>query len=412
MFLRLIAESLGFAWQALRENVLRTVLSLLGVTVGIFAIIAVLSVVDALEKNIKNTLSFLGDKVIYVQKMPWIFSDDYPWWKYFNRPSAKYDEYKFVRENTDRQLGVAIFDQKGGVTLKNKNNSIKGCFVQGVSEGYASVSDVPIGAGRFFTATESEAGKNIAIIGSDVAEALFPGETDILGKTFKLKGLPFVVVATLKKQGANLLGADFDNVAYIPYKTFDKLFHSKYSQPTIAAKGMEQDAGLQDLEAELIGNMRAVRGLKPSQEDNFSLNRPEMIASRIDSLFAVLNIGAFVIGGFSVLIGAFGIANIMFVSVRERTNIIGIQKALGAKNYFILFQFLFEAIFLSLFGAAIGLLLVWGITFLPLGSFALELSFKNVSLGIAIATAVGVLAGMIPAAVAARLDPVIAIRSK
>jgi putative ABC transport system permease protein len=182
-------------------------------------------------------------------------------------------------------------------------------------------------------------------------------------------------------------------------------------EPTIAAKGLETDIGLVALENELTGLMRAKRGLKPTQEDNFALNKTEFIQNAIGSIFDVISVAGWVIGGFSILVGGFGIANIMFVSVRERTNIIGIQKSLGAKNYFILFQFLFEAICLSLIGGGTGILLVYFLSFVQLGSLELILSFNNILLGLGVSSIIGVVAGIVPATMAARLDPVEAIRT-
>ena len=182
-------------------------------------------------------------------------------------------------------------------------------------------------------------------------------------------------------------------------------------QSTIGIKGEVSDVGLVELENELRGLLRIRRGLQPLQKDSFALNRPEAIMNLIGQLFDVLSVGGWIIGGFSMLVGGFGIANIMFVSVKERTSIIGLQKSLGAKNYFILFQFLFESIFLSLIGGFAGLILVYLITFIPLGSLEVVLSIKNIILGIGVASAIGVAAGIVPAAMAARLDPVAAIRA-
>jgi putative ABC transport system permease protein len=411
MFFRLIYESFRFAWQNLKANVLRTVLSLLGVTVGIFAIIAVLTAVDSMEANVKQSLSVLGDKVIYVSKWPFIFTPTTPWWKYLNRPALKYQDYKYLENALLNQRGVAIFNSKGNITLKNKNNSRAGCDVQGISYSYNVVSDLPIEKGRYFSPQEVETAKEVAIIGAEIASTLFPDE-DPIGKTFKIRGLNFLVVAVLKKQGSSLLGNDYDEVAYIPYNTYSKMFITRYSEPMIAVKGLDTDEGLMELEGELTGVLRSKRGLKPSEEDNFSLNRPEMVANAVASIFGVLNAAGWFIGGFSVLVGAFGIANIMFVSVREQTNIIGIQKSLGAKNYFILFQFLFEALFLSFLGGFIGFFLVWLITLIPQDALPLTLTFKNIMIGSTICLCTGVLAGIVPAYVAARMDPVIAIRSK
>lgn len=412
IYIQLIFESFRFALQALKSNLLRTVLSLLGVTVGIFAIIAVFTVIDSLERNIRQSMAFLGDKVIYVQKFPWSFGPNYPWWKYVNRPVPDIRDFRFLQRNLEMQRGVAMFDGKGSVTLKNQSNSLEGANVWGVSYDYNIITEITIVNGRYFTSQEAEAAREVVIIGHNVAESLFPYQ-DPIGKNLKIKGLRFMVIGVIEKQGSSILGGpDFDNTSFIPYGAFSKMYTTKWSQPVIAVKGLENDEGLIELESEITGLMRSIRGLKPSQEDNFSLNRPEMAGNAITSVFGVLTLAGGVISLFSILVGGFGIANIMFVSVKERTNIIGIQKSLGAKNYFILFQFLFEAVFLCLFGGGVGILIVYFLTFIPLGSLEVVLSFKNISIGLILASVIGIISGIVPAFVASRLDPVIAIRSK
>jgi putative ABC transport system permease protein len=199
----------------------------------------------------------------------------------------------------------------------------------------------------------------------------------------------------------------------MPFLTFAKSFQNRYgSSVTIVAKGQPEDAGLVELEAEITGLLRTKRGLKPTQDTNFSINRPEAATKAISGLFGIITLAGWVIGSFSILVGGFGIANIMFVSVKERTNLIGIQKSLGAKNYFILFQFLFEAIFLSLIGGLVGIGLVYLLSFIQLGSLDIVLSTKNILLGLSVSSIIGVVAGIIPAFGASRLDPVEAIRSK
>ncbi|MBD2702976.1 ABC transporter permease [Spirosoma sp. BT702] len=411
-FFRQTFESFRFAWQALRSNLLRTTLSLLGVTVGIFAIIAVFTLVDSLERNIKDSLSFIGDKVIYIQKWPWVFSNDFPWWRYFQRPVPTYNEYRFLSEKLENAQAVVAMDFKGRVTVKFANNSMA-CLIQGTTLDYNKISEVPIEQGRYFTQQEIDVSRNVAIIGADVAENLFPGQSPI-GATFKINGLNFVVIGVQKRKGESILnvGGNPDIKCLISFGAFAKMFHSGKPDIDIAIKGFDTDEGLGELESEVRGLLRTRRGLRPLQEDNFAINRPEALAKAIGGIFVVLTLAGWVIGGFSILIGGFGIANIMFVSVKERTNIIGIQKSLGAKNYFILFQFLFEAVLLSLVGGLAGIFLVYLLSFMNLGSLDLQLSAGNILLGLGVSSVIGILSGIIPAFTASRLDPVIAIRAK
>lgn len=412
-FLRQILESFRFAWQALRSNITRTVLSLLGVTVGIFAIVAVFTIVDSLERSIKESMSFIGDKVIYVQKWPWQFGEgEFTWWKYFQWPEPTYNEYKFLYENLETAAAVAVIDFKGNTTVKNGSNSLN-ALIQGASYEYNIISDVPIAEGRYFSPIETDAGRQVAIIGAEVAETLFPNRSPI-GKEFKLAGNRFVVVGVQEKKGESLIefGGNPDTKCLIPYAAFSKLFQSGRPSPDIVVKGLESDEGLLEVEAEITGLMRTRRGIKPRDENNFSINRPEAAAQAISGVFGVLTLAGWVIGSFSILVGGFGIANIMFVSVKERTNLIGIQKSLGAKNYFILFQFLFEAVMLSLVGGGVGILLVFLMSFVPLGSLDIVMLPKNIMVGLGVSSVIGVLSGIVPAMLAARLDPVIAIRSK
>ena len=231
----------------------------------------------------------------------------------------------------------------------------------------------------------------------------------------KVAGQKFVVIGVIEKQGENLFGMpNMDQMGMIPYSTFSKMYDvgPDGMGSTIALKGRDEDPGLLELEYETRGLMRTIRGLRPRDEDNFAMNRPEMATEAIGGFFDVVGLAGWVIGGFAILVGGFGIANIMFVSVKERTNIIGIQKSLGAKNYFILFQFLFEAVFLSLLGGGIGILLVFLLTLIPQDLMKISLSVGNIILGLGVSAVIGMLSGIIPAVLASNLDPVIAIRSK
>jgi putative ABC transport system permease protein len=410
--IRLIWESLRFAMQALKSNLTRTILSLLGVTVGIFAIIAVFTLVDSLERNIKDSLTFLGSNVIRVDRFPFSSGpSQYPWWRYFRRPPSNYSEYVFLNERLKSASSVTIFASTR-TTVKAGSNAFEQANLDGVVQNHKAVYDIPIQEGRFFTPMEINASRNVSIIGVKIANALFPNQ-NALGKEFKIKGLKFIVIGILQEEGEGLFDTPSkDEALLVPYGAFNKLFYVGKNgiEPTIAVKGRDDDPGLIALENEMAGLLRAKRGLRPTEENNFALNKSEFIQDAVGSIFAVISIAGWVIGGFSILIGGFGIANIMFVSVKERTGIIGIQKSLGAKNYFILMQFLFEATFLSLIGGLAGLLIVFGTTFVSLGNLEIILSFKNVLLGVGLSSAIGIASGIIPASLAAKMDPVEAIR--
>jgi putative ABC transport system permease protein len=414
-----IYESFRFAWRALKSNLLRTILSLLGVTVGIFAIITVLTLVDSLEKNIKDSLNFLGTGVIYIEKWPFVADNngEYKWWEFWQRPNASYNEFKFLQTNLKHQAAISIFAGKGNMVIKRDNNSIGQVRLVGGAQGYNTIFEVNVEEGRYFSPEEVEAGRSIAIIGYQVREALFPNGESPIGQIVKVKNLKYTVIGVIKKEGQSFMGTPSNDYAVIvPYQAFRKLYQTgtgswNETASRIGVKGNESDVGLVELENEVRGLLRVRRGLQPKEKDNFALNRPEAIANVISGVFDVVGLAGWIIGGFSILVGGFGIANIMFVSVKERTSVIGLQKSLGAKNYFILFQFLFEAIFLSLIGGLAGLFLVYLVTFIPMGDLVVTLTIKNIVLGLGVSSVIGLVSGIVPAAVAARLDPVIAIRA-
>ena len=414
IFIRQIFESFRFAWNSLTQNLLRTILSLTGVTIGIFAIIAALTVVDSLKANIEDSLSFLGTEVIYIEKWPYSFSPNYPWWKYYKRPQVIYNEYEYLERNLSEASSICFFSVAGGRTIKRNSSSIGGINFWGATKNHIDLFDLDIIDGRYFSHRDFNYATNVAIIGHNVKGTLFPYESPI-GKEIKIKGLKYIVIGLMKEEGETLFSTPRnDESVIVPFGSFKKLHYTgkrKGLGASIRIKGKENDVGLINLENEVRGLMRNFRGLRPKDNDDFAINRPEAIMNSIQGVFDVLTMAGWFIGIFSILVGAFGIANIMFVTVSERTGVIGIQKSLGAKNFFILFQFLFEAIFLSLIGGGIGLLLVYLTTYIPLGSFVLTLMLKNIILGMGISTFVGVAAGIIPALMAARLDPVVAIRA-
>jgi len=416
LFLRLILESLFFSFNAIIANPIRTFLSLLGVTIGIFTIIAVLSLVDSLEDSIQDSLDFLGTDNLRVEKWPWEFDNPgYEWWKFWKRPHPTYKEYTFLKENLKNAEAIEIIAIRDALTIKYLNNSSSEVALMGVVYEAKEINDYKILSGRYYTENETILGSNYVIIGHKIMEDLFKNSDYAIGKEIKIKGVKFRVIGVFEEEGESFVGGDsFDRMMTVPFNSFKKIYRvgKKGSNAAMIVKGnSELDPGLENLEYELRGLLRARRGLKPTEDENFAINRPEYLTGFISAIFGTISIAGWVIGSFSIFVGGFGIANIMFVSVKERVPIIGLQKSLGAKNYFILMQFLFESSFLSIIGGVIGLIFVFLITFIDLGSFDLRISLTNIILGISISTIIGVFAGLIPAIFASRLDPVEAIRS-
>lgn len=407
---KLIYESLIFAVNALVMNKVRTVLSLLGITIGIFSIISVFTVFDSLEGAIKTEINSLGSDVIFIQKWPWVMGGDYPWWKYLNRPEPKLKELAELQKRSNTlEASAFMFSVRRNVYYKN--NSMESVPVVAVSHDYPDVMTLDLQDGRYFTELESNGGRNIAIIGSDIAEGLYQG-ADPIGKSIKLFGRKVNVIGVMKKEGESVFGDSRDNYVLIPAKYATGLVESRKIQSTILVKAKPNINNDQMID-ELTGVMRSIRKLPPKADDDFALNETDIINKGFDQLFGVIKMVGWIIGAFSLLVGGFGIANIMFVSVKERTTQIGIQKSLGAKRYFILIQFLFEAIFLSIIGGIVGLVLVYGLTLLAgsLFSFNLVLTLTNVSIGVIVSAIIGLVSGFIPAFIASRLDPVEAMRS-
>lgn len=415
VIIRQVWESVLMAIQSVTTNRLRAMLSLLGITIGIFAIIAVFTVVDSLESNIRESVNSLGSDVLYVEKWPWAPAEgeEYAWWKYMNRPLASVDEYEFI----DRQARGAknvTFVSYVGRRIEHGNNSIDGAGVMGVSEQFKDIRAFELERGRYFSPMEAQAGRNVGVIGYTVAQKLFESSNPV-GKYIEIFGSKVLIIGVVEKEGTGTFsGMVLDEVVLLPLGFFENFIdiRSDRANPQIWVQA-KRNVGIEELTLEVRQLLRSYRRLKPSDEDNFALNQTSLINNQLDQLFAVLKIAGFFIGIFSIIVGGFGIANIMFVSVKERTNIIGIQKALGAKRYFILTQFLFESVMLSVAGGIIGLLIVFlGATAINLSSdFVISLTLNNILLGIGISSLIGLISGIFPAWQGARMDPVVAINT-
>lgn len=413
LFLRLILESCQFALSALKDNRTRTMLSLLGVTIGIFTIIGVFSAVDTLRNNIEESVKKIGSKTLYIEKWPWDGGPNYPWWKYLNRPEPTYNNYLDLKNRMTTAEYMAYMINIGNTTIKYKNNSAQGSSVNAATYENLYIQNLNIVNGRYFAESESRGGALVTILGANIAEGLFPNEQPI-GKYISMLGRKVQVIGVLKKEGNGvLINTSPDDTAFIPFELARNLVNYDNFSPSIAML-IKSNYTLAEAESEAKTLMRSIRRISPQREDNFSINQTTMITGALDQLFGIINLAGFSIGIFSILVGGFGIANIMFVSVKERTHIIGIQKALGAKNFFILSQFLIESIVLCLLGGGIGLFVVYFLTFIVqvATGVGIVVSLKMVILTVSLSTFIGLISGIVPALMASRLDPVEAIRSK
>ncbi|MBC7524525.1 MAG: ABC transporter permease [Flavobacterium sp.] len=412
VYLRLVKESFSFAMNALRNNKLRTLLSLLGVTIGIFSIIAVLAAVDSLDHKIKKDLSSLDKNTIYLAKFSFGPSS-VPKWKREQFPNVNYEEYQYLKNNLPQAQELAFQLFVKSEIIKYDTKSVSSVNVVPVSQEFIDIQGLEFSEGRFYNESESNSGAAVVVIGDEIATSLFDN-VDPIGKQVRLYGQRFTVIGILKKQGAGLFGDSNDTSAFIPVNFLRRMYgdNNNAITPVIVIKP-QKGIDMEAFKADLTQKLRNMRGLKTADIDNFMINVFSGFTDLLDGIISSMNLGGWIIAGFSLLVGGFGVANIMFVSVKERTNLIGIQKSLGAKNRFILFQFLFEAVILCVIGGFIGIIMVWLIALVltKVLDFEFVLSFFNICLGTGLAIVIGLVSGILPAISASKLDPVEAIRS-
>lgn len=394
-----------------RSNKLRTFLSLFGITVGIFCIIGVLATVDSLQRNVQNDIKSLGSNTIYIDK--WDYSGQIPWWKLVNRPEPKYEEIRMLKQRSELSKNVA-FNISNNSKIEWDDEVVTGVNFYGITEDFANIQKLDILEGRYFQQGDFDNAANLVVIGYNIAEKLFTKPEKAVGQQVVLYGRKAAVIGLLKKQGKSMMGGwEYDESILLPYSYMKSLVNEKYAQPVIILQGKE-NVPMKMLRDDVQGAMRSIRKIHPYQGDNFALNDIEAFGEFAASIFSGINMGGWFIAGLSLIVGMFGVANIMFVTVRERTSQIGLKKAIGAKRASIMIEFLLESAFLCILGGAIGLLLVFILTKLisPSMGFPITISFNIFSTAITICIITGVLAGIIPAFIAARMDPVVAIRSK
>lgn len=416
--LQFIVEGSRFAIHAISSNRMRAFLTMLGVATGIFAITGILTMVNSLQKSATESVANLGNTTIFVHHWPWAEGGN-EWYKFIGRPKVSYRDFQRLKQNMRRVEGVAYT-----VTLRNQAvqadaQNVSGIELLGVTHDAGEVLDMAFSDGRYFTEVESHLGASVCIIGHAVAENLFP-DSRAIGQYARIRGKRMRVIGVQEKKGAALFPGmpSEDERVYIPYFQLSSSMNTeKRSIEKVITVKAERYEELELVESDIIGNMRAARGLKPKAENNFAINKQEALMNRFESFFGYLKTGGWVISIFSILIGGFSIGNIMYISVRERTSEIGVQKALGSTGPFILYQFISEAIYICVLGGLIGLLLVFA---LGMGvqviierlsiPFTVSFSVFDVFIGLGLSILIGLISGFMPALMAARMDPVIAIR--
>ncbi|MDX2249590.1 MAG: ABC transporter permease [Bacteroidia bacterium] len=416
--IQFLVEGIKIAFTAIGANRLRAFLTMLGVATGIFAIVGILTMVNSMQTSITKNLSALGNTTIFVHHWPWQDNRN-DWYKFINRPKVSYRDFQKLKQNLTGVEGVCYEVSVRGQLVRAEGRSISNVELVGSTSDMSKVRDLSFLYGRYFSEIEHHLGNPVCIIGYNIAQNLFPDQ-DPSGKFIRISGKRLMVTGVLTKVGSTMFfgAASEDDKVFIPYSVLPKMFNlnTRAAEKVITIKASHYE-DLPYVESETIGLIRAARGLRPQMEDNFAINKQEALMSQFETMFGYLETGGWFISLFSILIGGFSIGNIMYISVRERTREIGIQKALGATKGFVLYQFIMEAVLICFFGGLIGLGMVFGIggliqSIMTAMDLPMQVSFAlgDLMTGIGLSVFTGLASGIIPATLAASLDPVTAIR--